>query len=311
MPYWYRTETRTVRSFPSVDACLHGVGFGLSQDTVSTETTSFDPNDIEPGAFEPRFSLDVDMSALHSSPVASLSHSMDLVIRLADARLHRSEIVFRSELGRLPNTWVIPANVRDRFAWKHGVEASVALLMTSNRPVQLGQPFMRGHWVARKDFSIRAKSEPRALPIERWAAEDFERCGLPGDTVYWVQFNTEELNTRFDDLGAAFRVCVRADVYDALLASEEAPYARAMCSVFAAEIVSEVLWRGLRNLEEGEAIERGGLLHSVVAQCIRKTGAKEQTLRRLATDGEFSSLRTFAQATVGARQFIAKLGART
>jgi hypothetical protein len=168
---------------------------------------------------------------------------------------------------------------------------------------------MRGHWVARKDFSIRAKAEPRAFPIERWTAEDFARQGLPRDSVYWIQFMADDLNGRFDDPGEAFRVCLRADVYDALVSAEETPQARALLAMIAAEILAEVLWRGLNNLDAGEEIERGGLLHSALGRVGKATNATQETLRKLVVDGELSSLRSFAQAAVGARRAVARLGA--
>jgi hypothetical protein len=79
--------------------------------------------------------------------------------------------------------------------------------------------------------------------------------------------------------------------------------------MIAAEILAEVLWRGLRNLDAGEEIERGGLLHSALARVAVATNATQETLQKFVADGELSSLRTFAQAAVGARRAVARLGA--
>lgn len=310
MPNWRRTETRTVRPFPSVDACLAGVRLKLFPDAVFDERTSFDTSEVGLRDVNPEFLLAVEQSVLEASPLAaSPDLSLALVIRLADVRLRRSELVLQRELPSLPATWAVPPDVRNRFSWGFGVDASVALVLMADRPVQAGQPFMRGHWVARKDFSIRAKAEPRAFPIERWTAEDFASQGLPRDSVYWIQFMADDLNGRFDDPREAFRVCLRADVYDAFDYAEETPQARALFSMITAEILAEVLWRGLRNLDAGEEIERGGLLHSAFARVAKATNATQETLRKFVVDGELSSLRTFAQAAVGARRAVARLGA--
>jgi hypothetical protein len=307
MPNWRRSETRTVRPFPSVDACLAGVRLKLFPDAGFDERTSFDTSEVDLRDVSPEFLLAVDQSVLEASPLAaSRDLSLALVIRLADLRLRRSELVFQSELPSLPQTWAVPPDVRNRFSWRFGVDASVALVLRSDRPVQPGQPFMRGHWVARKDFSIRAKAEPRSFPIERWTGEDFAREGLPRDSVYWIQFIADDLNDRFDDSGEAFRLCLRADVYDALVYAEKTPQARALLSMIAAEILAEVLWRGLGNLDAGEEIEKGGLLHSALARVVKATNTTVETLRKLAEEGELSKLRTFAQATVGARRAVAR-----
>lgn len=282
----------------------------LFPDAGFDERTSFDASEVDLGNVSPEFLLAVDHSVLEASPLAT-SHdlSLALVIRFADVRLRRSELVFQSELPSLPETWAVPTDVRNRFSWRFGVDASVALVLTSDRPIKAGQPFMRGHWVARKDFSIRRKAEPRAFPIECWTPEDFARQGLPRDSVYWIQFISDDLNGRFDDPGEAFRVCLQADVCDAFRYAEETPQARALFSMIVAEILAEVLWRGLSNLDAGEEIERGGLLHSALARVAKATNATQEALRKFVVDGELSSLRTFAQAAVGARRAVARLGA--
>jgi len=288
---------------------LAGVRLKLCPAEEFEERTSFDTSEIDLRDVSPVFLLGVDRSALNASPLVgkSGSASVALVIRFADVRLRRSELVFQHEVTNTPETWVVPPDVRNRFSWRFGVDVSVALVLTSDRPVQAGQPFMRGHWVARKDFSIRAKAEPRAFPIERWTGEDFAAAKLPRDSVYWIQFMTDGLNSRFDDPGDAFRVCLRADVYDALVQAEHTPEARALASIITAEILAEVLWRGLRSLDASEEIEIGGLLHSALVRVARATNATHETLQRLVVNGELSSLRTFAQAAVGARRAIARL----
>jgi len=307
MPNWRRTETRTVRPFPSIDGSLTAVRLKLFPDAGFDERTSFDASEAELRDVNPEFRLVVERSALEASGLPTAA-DLSLVIRLADIRLRRSELVFESGLESLPETWAVPPDVRNRFSWKFGVDASVALVLRSERSPQPGQPFMPGHWVARKDFSVRANREPRALPIERWTAEDFVRERLPRESVYWIQFVTDDLNSRFDDPGEAFRVCLRADVYDSLVGSQETPRGRAVMSLIAAEILTEVLWRGLRNLGDGEEIERGGLLHSAVVRVRKATNATEETLRRFVADHELSTLRTFAQAALGVRRHVTRLG---
>ncbi|GIW91342.1 MAG: hypothetical protein KatS3mg109_1774 [Pirellulaceae bacterium] len=307
MPTWQRTETRVVRPFESADACLAGVSLRLSRDADFDQRTSFDPSEVELRDISPEFRLAVEPSALKASRLPDASE-LSLVIRLADARLRRSELVFESGLDNLPQTWAVPPHVTQRFSWKFGVDATVALVLRSGQLPRPGQPFMRGHWVARKDFSVRCRAEPHVFLIERWTAEDFARHGLARDGAYWIQFITDDLNTRFDEPGQAFRVCLRADVYDTLVQAQETPQARALFSTIAAEILSEVLWRGLHSLDGDEEIVQGGLLHSALARVEKATQITRGALRRFVAEGELSSLRTYAQAAVGMRQAVARLG---
>jgi hypothetical protein len=309
MPQWQRTETRVVRPFPTAESCLVGVKFKLTRDAKFDDRTSFDVSEVELDRLQPEFRLQVDLSPLGAQGSGLPAPSdLDLVIRFADARLHRSEVVFKEAVESLPETWHVPTDVSKKFSWKFGADVTVALVLRLKRSAQSGQPFMPGRWVARKDFSVRSKAEPRAFPVERWTADDFARQGLPRDTVYWIQFIADDLNRRFDDPGDAFRVCLRADVYDALDQAQDTQQGRALFSTIISEILTEVLWRGLQSLGDSEQIERGGLLHSALARVEKATNATRNSLRRLVADGELSSLRTFAQATVGMRRALAKLG---
>lgn len=303
---WRRTETRTVRPFPSVDDCLAGVRLRVSPDADFDERTSFDPAEIGSSDIRPEFRLGLDLSALGA--LSSLSPAdLSLVIRLVDVRLRRSEVVLDSTAESFPQTWALPQSVRDRLSWKFGVEATVALVLKSDRSPHPGQPFLRGHWLARRDFSVRAKAEPPAFPIERWTADDFARHQLPRDTVYWIQFVADDLNRRLEDPGEAFRVCLQADVYDTLDDTQDTGPGRAVMSVLCSEVLAEILWRGLRSLEDHEEIERGGLLQSVLARVEKATNATKEALCKFVAAGELASLRAFAQAAVGTRRVVLRL----
>lgn len=306
MPNWRRTESRVVRPFQSVEAALADVRLKLRADAEFDDRTSFDASEVELREIRPEFAFAVQVSALDAARPLSAA-DLSLAIRFSDPRLRRSELIFESGVDALPDTWTVPAAVKDRFSWKFGLNASVALVLRADRPPEPGLPFMRGHWIARKEFSVRSVAERRTFPIERWTAEDFARRGLPRDTVYWIEFMAEDLNARFDDPGEAFRVCLRADVYDALLDAEESPSGRAVMALIKAEILTEVLWRGLENLGQDQEIEKGGLLHSALARVEKATNASQEALRRVTTDKELSTLRTFAQAAVDARKDVARL----
>lgn len=307
MPSWRRTESRVVRPFTSVDDALKEVRFRLRADEEFDDRTSFDASEVELRDIRPEFALHVPVATLQAA-IPLNPAELSLVIRLSDPRLHRSELVFESGLDALPETWSVPQEVRDRFSWKFGLIASVALVLRGNRSCQPGLPFMRGHWIARKDFSIRSVPERRTFPIERWTAEDFARRGLPRDSVYWIEFLTDDLNTAFDDPADALRVCLRADVYDALVETEDSPSGCAVAKMIEAEILTEVLWRGLDSLESDEGIERGSLLHSALTRVEKATKANREALRQLVTQKkELASLRAFAQAAVNARKDLARL----
>jgi hypothetical protein len=223
-----------------VEAALADVRLRLRADAEFNDRTSFDASDVELRDIQPEFALNVQASALEElRPLTAAD--LALAIRFTDPKLRRSELVFESDIDTLPRTWAVPPEVKERFSWKFGLTASVALVLKENRPPEPGLPYMRGHWIARKDFSVRPVAGRRTFPIERWPADEFARRGLPRDTVYWIEFLTDDLNVRFDDPSEAFRVCLRADVYDGLADAEETPAGRAVVKLIEAEILAEEL----------------------------------------------------------------------
>lgn len=304
---WVRTESRTVRPFPSLDECLADVQFRLSPDRDFDGSTSFDASELRD--IRPEFRLNIDRSALEVAGAVAPS-DLSLVIRLADLRLRRSELVFHSAPDAIPEAWTVPPDVRKRFSWKTGVEATVAFALREDRDPRVGQPFLKGHWVARKDFSVRPKPAPRSFPIERWTGEDFVEQGLPKDTAYWIDFISDNLDQRFENPGEAFRVCLRADVYDALAAAEDTDQGRGVMSLILTEILTETVFRGLRDGEPSAELERGGLLDSVIGRVTRATGTTLDVLHRYVERGDVASIRAFAQAATEARRSIARIARR-
>lgn len=307
MPNWRRTESRVVRPFVNVEEALRNVRFKIQGNAEFDDRTSFDASDTDRCEIHPQFLFDIQ------APVSDMirpltTADIHLVIRLSDARLRRSELVFERSIEDLPRTWTVAPEVKDRFSWKFGLTASVALVLREDRPPRPGLPFMRGHWIARKDFSVSSKPERRMFPIERWTAEDFARYRLPRDTVYWINFIRDDINERFNDPGEAFRICLRDDVYDALLDAEESPAGRAVMKLIEAEILTEVLWRGLNNLEPYDDIEKGGLLYAALSRVKKVTGANEEELSHVVTiKKELSTLRAFVQAAIYTRKDLVRL----
>lgn len=301
---WVRTESRTVRPFPSLDECLAHVQFRLSPDRDFDGLTSFDASELTD--ISPEFRLNIDGSALQAAGAVAPS-DLSLVIRLADLRLRRSELVFECAPDAAPEAWTVPPSVRGRFSWKTGVQATVALVLRQAREPQVGQPFLPGHWVARKDFSVRPKPAPRSFPIERCTAEDFAKLGLPKDTAYWIDFISDDLNQRFENPGEAFRVCVRDNVYDALAAAEDTDPGRGVMTLVLTDILAETVFRGLRDVESSADLERGGLLDSALRKVIRATGTTVEVLRQYIEKGDVASIRAFAQAATEAPRSIARI----
>lgn len=306
MASWKRSEARVVRPYRTADECLYGVRLRLQAAADFDERTFFDTKEVDLSDLLPEFFLAVDPTVLDSATDLAPADTK-LVIRLTDKRLHRSEIVFASPLNSLPETWRLPVEVKNRFAWSFGIDITVAVVLGASRPMTPGQPHMRGQWLARKDFSVHARTERRRVALEKWTEDDFAAQGLPRETVYWIRFSADDLNQRFDDMEEAFVICVAASVYDALAVGSDASPARASMSLIAADVLAEVVSKGLKELDSVDQLQHGSLLQASLASIEKATGAQPAKLQRLVTDGDLSAVRAFAQATVRARRALMRI----
>jgi hypothetical protein len=235
---------------------------------------------------------------------------LSVVISLQDMHLHRNEVVLEKNLTEVPESWELPRETRDRFAWRSGVQATVALVLNADRQIVVGEPFLRGHWLERKVFSIRSKSEPLStFPIEKWPADEFVRRHLPSDSVYWIEFISDDFNQRFEDPGEALHLALRDNVYDTLADNEQTPAGKAVLALILAEVVTDILWIGLKNLTATDELQRGGVLHGVLDLIRKSTGTTREQLTRYTEREEGRAwLRANVQAALGSRREIAKLG---
>lgn len=297
---WTHGETVVARPFLSVDDYLKGVKFRLRSDRPFDGKDSYEAQDIDLDRLAPEFQL-----PLGEGLPPNLVKGLSLVVRLQDLNLRRSEIVFEENLDKAPATYAVPTSVAKQYAWKAGVRAIVTVMQREDRKRQAGQPYRRGHWIARRVFHVGRKGKSSNFPIEKWEPHRFEGLGLPSDTVYWLEVMSDDLNQSIKNPNEAFVLGIRADVFDAFAGSEDAS-ARAFNAMLKAEVLTDLLVVGLSNME-GELV-KGGLLASLVNRLNRSTDVKVTTLREWSKSPEGrAKIRAHVQTMTQARNTLARL----
>lgn len=300
---WRRTETRVVRPFETYDQWLADTAMKLLPNAEfdlgpRVEVEESDLPDVRP---EFRIALAEEASKLDSEA------DLRLVIRVSDSNLHHSEVIFQEEPRGLPETWQVPDDIRKRLPWSLGTRVSVALVLASDREQQPGKPWKRGQWIARKDFLIGPKPTRGTFPIQRWSPEEFRRQGLPRETVWWVEFLTEDLNETIEDASEALQVCLREDVHNFLSRYGDKPVGRAVGKVLLSEVLAQLLLKGLAQIQSEDQIKRDSLLGAVVTRIRKATGVTEGQLIRLAREGDVLGLKAFCDACVETRRALLEL----
>ncbi|GIW41483.1 MAG: hypothetical protein KatS3mg076_2060 [Candidatus Binatia bacterium] len=302
---WLRSESRVVRPI-EVAGVLSDVRLRLCRGGSFEKPGRLEVRPEDFPKLDPELHLALNVEALSSAALSPLLERLGLVVRLSCRSLRRNYQGLRGDLGNLPERWRVPPTILRALPWKAGVEITVALVAKGWPAGPTLYSVRPGQWLERVDFVIGRTPRP-LFQAERWQREDFERAGLPGDTVYWLQFVSDDLNDVFEEPQDAFRLFIRDDIFDRLKAAENTSSGKAFLAFFYSDIVAEILYRGLRNFDGGELVE-GGLLGKLVRRIERSTGRDLAFLSALAQQEDRPALAAVVQAALGVRRWITKLG---
>lgn len=299
---WSLGESVVVRPFLTADEFLQGVKFRLSPDRPFEARDTFETSEVNLATIAPEFQL-----VVADGLPKKLKEHLSLVIRLHDVHLHRSVIHLEAPLTDIPPTFAIPPSDTKRYAWKSGVRAVVAIMQRKDRKRVPEEPFLRGHWIARRVITVGRDPKGRAFPIERWEPKEFQKRGLPVETVYWLDFVSTDLNRTYKDPADAFKLGIHGDVYDALAASEQSLGTKAFYAMLLTEVYTDLLVVGLSDLGQAD-LQRGGVLDALVKRLERAVGLSLSKLRAMSKEEDGRArIRAHVQSMMQAREPIARL----
>jgi len=301
-----RTERRTVRPFVSIDDALSDVRLRVRPDAEFEDGPRLEIDDSQEAVISPGFSLQIDETALKALEPLDLG-DFAVVIRVSDARLHRSAIVFGTNLANVPREWRMPRSIADSFAWRYGLRLTVAVVLSNDRSPQPGEPRLRGHWVARKDFIVRERARRSAFQVENWPPERFAELGLPRNTAYWLGIEGADLNANPEEVAETLRIAFRSDVFNALAANEGSPKGDAPSSCILAEIVTDIMMYGIGDLAEGDSVDEHSVLGGLLERIARSAKIDRDKLINMARENLRPRVRAFVQDALGTRKALAKL----
>lgn len=188
---WHRSEPRDVRPFfESIDAerALDNSAIRLFAETLPTIETTYDLDDID---FD---KLSVTIVPAITNPDSWMPEGLtraDLEILLIGrhAFLKRSHVLERCTLSEsLPTEISIDRENLTELGGGKNAQFTLALCLASDRDPQPGLPFVTGHWLARKTFSLRSRSSPALFDLRPRTDEDWLAAGYPAKTFFAVDY---------------------------------------------------------------------------------------------------------------------------
>jgi hypothetical protein len=246
-------------------------------------------------------SLSVQVPKISIDGLPLRKDDLKLIVVATDNTLKRSEVIFSLELDEIgEEPFQFSETQMEQFSWVGNSLVDVALVLITDRQLEPGSPFLAGHWVAKKTFSLSKGMENPIFPVLALSGEEFKRRGLPEDTVYYVDFIHDSLNVPHAEIGNAIHVFIHEDVFNAIARNEKS-YRLAERILFS-EIAACILANGLQNWDQEEEIREDGVLFDLMRKLELSTGCKPEKQKELANKSGYIGLKALFQSQLNLKR---------
>lgn len=298
---WHRSEPRDVRPFyrsTSAEGAVARSFIRLFENSDPVDITSFDLDEFDLARLNPSV-LPILAPVDTWLPDGFSPDAFELLIIATNGFLHQSIIVVRTLVcNTVPSEIAIPAETLEVLGGGRNLALTIAVCLRDDHDPLPGHPFIIGHWLSRKDFKIRSKSFPALFDVRSTSEDEWEALGLPGKTLYTVEY-LGGISEPADDTLHVATVRVHADAYTAMLNDS---IGSVLQPILAAEIISQVLEDSASDWRELDAATVD--TRSALATVLKQLSMELPALKSLVSNGGKSKLRAMLQANLGAVRAI-------
>ena len=305
---WYKSETREVRPFfevESVEEALRDAEVRLFDEAPFLGTESYLLNEQELRRLSPVVRPRLDVSRIKGNRTVN-ARDLVLVVSATNPFLKRTRLIGQHNVaGKLPEEIAVGAEVLDALGGGANLEMDVTLCLNRGLPRQAGKPFIPGHWIARKQFSVRSAKQSEDFDVETLDDEGWKARGFPAKTLYNVEYMGEIASVVEANRPIA-KVQIHVDVYRRIAAESDSKLARPVQTILAAEIIAQVLAASASEWEGLDEPERGSPLSAVLKHVNKVERCSLRQLHALATGSSLQRLRALLHADRGTVRAIAE-----
>jgi hypothetical protein len=264
---WHRSEPRDVRPFfaaQDADAALEQSGIRLTPTGEITKETSFELDESElrelaitvfPALVNPHLWM----------PEGFTADQLEFVLVARHPLLKRSEIISRYRLDQqVPEELDIPPEVLKTLGGGRNTQISVAVVLATDKPQRPGSPFVQGHWLARKSFTLRSRSNPVLFDIRTLDDEGWVQKGYPPKTFYAVEYQGGIESLPDEGVTSVATVYVHADAHNRM--ADNNKLGDAIQPLLASEIISSILEQALPDWGKLTEAPKGSALDTLLKQ---------------------------------------------
>ncbi|MHB0919897.1 MAG: hypothetical protein ACYC22_02920 [Thiomonas delicata] len=251
---WRKSAARDVRPFFGAVALANSLDKAelrlFSEGAFSAETAFL----IEPLARE-RLSPTVRLNFEAAVDYGTIKKN-DLVLAVTAVQpfLKKTQVISTLPLAKpLPSELEIDDETLAQLGGGGNIDIVVALCLGKRLDKRPGSPFLLGHWLAKKTFSLRMPQNAEEFDIESTDDETWVKLGYPAKTLYAVNY-LGGMNDPVQKDNPTAKVRVHADIYKKLTAESNQKVARPMLGHMAAEIACQVLTASFPDWEGADEV---------------------------------------------------------
>ena len=203
----------------------------------------------------------------------------------------------------LPEEILIDSDVLDQLGGGANVVVEVALCLAKKLTRKPGSPFLLGHWLSKKSFSLRVPKPVEVFNVIPMSDKDWEAMGWPAKTMYSVDYIGG-----FNDPAAKDRplanVRVHSDVHRKLTLESSQRLAKPIEASLAAEITAQIIASSLPEWQDADDVVPLSPLSAFMKRLedVQKTSFAE--LKKLATQPGMPKLKALLHASEQTVRFI-------
>ena len=280
---WRKSAARDVRPFfgvATLESSLHAAQIRLFESADFSDATAYwvEPQDLPKLAIAVR--ANVNIAGLASAAV----QKGDLVLAVTAVQPFLKKTCLIAQLAlnaNVPDEIEIGSEILEQLGGGSNLVVELALCLSKRLPKKPGSPYLQGHWLSKKSFSLKAPKLADEFEIQPMSDEDWKKLGWPAKTLYSVDY-LGGFNEQVAKGQALAKVRVHEDIQKKLTLESNQRLAKPIMASLGADMIRDVLVASLDDWVTAEEVTPNSPLSAFLKRINRVQPCTFDQLKALA-----------------------------
>jgi hypothetical protein len=294
---YHKSATKDIRPFfaaATLEEAVDGAKIRLFEDQPFTDASTFSIEEQEVQRLAIVVKPNISEATLAGGAIPR--NKLALAITAVNPFLKKTVLVQKVSLAKeAPDEVVIDAEVLERLGGGANMTIEVVLCLASALTKQVGKPFMEGHWLSKKSFSLRPPKPAEDFGVDEMGDDGWKAMGFPAKTLYYVEYYGGVNEPANKDRSIA-KVYVHSDVYKKLAADNLPKMSRPLMAFLAAEIPCQILASSYSDWKDSDDVESNSPLAAFLKRINKVQACTLVQLKQLVDQPGMPKLRAILHA---------------